>query len=85
MSTYNKMHVHIQENACQHTFEISTYMSIKSTCQYTKNAGQHAFFPEYAVSEKSHVNTQPLFLMPTLTHPHYDTHLPLELAASASA
>ena len=69
MSTYNKMHVHIQENACQHTFEVSTYMSIKSTCQYTKNAGQHAFFPEYAVSEKSHVNIQPLFLMPTLTHP----------------
>ena len=43
MSTYNKMHVHIQENACQHTFEISTYMSIKSTCQHTKHACQHFF------------------------------------------
>jgi hypothetical protein len=45
MSTYQKMHVNmhvnIQENACQHTFEISTCMSIKSTCQHTKNTCQH--------------------------------------------
>jgi hypothetical protein len=37
MSTYKKMHVNIQKNAFQHALEISTCMSMKSTCHYTKN------------------------------------------------
>ena len=37
MSTYKKMHVNIQESACQHTFAISTCMSINITFQHTKN------------------------------------------------
>ena len=58
-----KLHVNIQENTCQHAFEISICMSTKSTCHNTKKCMSTCILNRTSMSKKNRINVQPPFLM----------------------